>query len=80
MDVVIIKWVDSTFQHGWKGLNELKEELAEIVSVGILAKKDKVKVIIMQSYDKDNDNFADGLVIPRRCINSIEIIGNTIGG
>ncbi len=40
-DVLLIKWVDSSFQHGWRSINEFRETLAEIVTVGILVKKDR---------------------------------------
>lgn len=61
-------------------MSELREDLAEITTVGMVAKREKDKIIVMQSYDKSNDNYADGMVIPKCCIKSIEIIGKTIGG
>jgi len=74
MDVLLVRWVDSSFQHGWRGIEELKQELAEIVSVGILAQKDKEKLVLMLCYDKGNENFADGMVIPMCAVKSIKKI------
>lgn len=80
MDIVIIRWVDSSFQHGWRELSEIRETLAEIITVGLVAKREKDKIVVMQSYDQSTNNYADGMVIPKCCIKSIKIIGNTTGG
>ncbi len=74
MDVVIVRWVDSSLQNGWQNLSELKKEWAEIVSAGILVKKDKRVVVLIQSYDEGNECFAEGLVIPRCAVRGIEKI------
>ena len=74
MDIVIVKWVDSSLQNGWRDFSELREELAEIVSAGILVRKDNKMIVLIQSYDERNVNFAEGIVIPRCAVKNIEKI------
>lgn len=71
MILVMVKWVDSAFAHGWT-LKETarKHTVSAIVSVGILLHEDREKITIMQSVS-DKDDAGDGITIPKCSIKKI---------
>ena len=74
IDVVEVKWVDSSFQHGWRKEDEFRTKPANVVSYGMLVRKDKDLVVVSLTYCADGEDFADGMAIPRCAIKSIEKI------
>ena len=68
MKVILIEWLDSTSSSGWDSAFDL--ELSNCKTVGFLVKKDKEKVVVIQS-NSDNVHSDGRFAIPRSCIKSI---------
>ena len=70
-----IEWIDIVSDSGWadeKAFNKMK--VATPVNEGWVYSKDKDKVKVFASYDKDDDGtltFGDRTVIPTSCIKKI---------
>jgi len=72
VDIILVEWVDSSFQHGWHSRATFNKELSIIVSVGFLLEENEDMVALAQGYDKDEENFADGVVIPRVSVRALK--------
>ena len=69
MKIVLVCWVDSTTVGGWA--DEADLELAKCRTVGFLAKKNKDRVVVVQSTS-DIAHYDNRFAIPRSCIKSIK--------
>ena len=67
MKLVMIRWVDSAFLHGWVDRDSVKtHQPSDCVSVGLLVNEGKEHITIVQSASKEQ--VGDGLTIPKCCI------------
>lgn len=65
----MVRWVDSAFAHGWMPRRAIKEyRAATCISIGLLVNETKDHITIVQSASMDEDQYGDGITIPKRCI------------
>ncbi len=71
MKVVSVKWIDSRMDDCWQGAEEAKGFNPELAcSVGFLLCEDEEKVVLVQTFGKDN---VQGLIaIPKVCIKDMK--------
>lgn len=75
--IVKVEWEDSCNYSGWRKSPASKSyEPSSCMSCGILVKTKKGSIGVTHSVgDKDNDEVADTMVISRKAIKKIEVIG-----
>jgi len=67
-----VEWYDSYFIHGWHGLDEIKDIIAENkkepdFTVGVLIYQDKDFIALAESCSSIN-SYAETMVIPKKMI------------
>lgn len=73
--IVKVEWDDTASHRGWHDIDKAKEfDPLPCVSSGILVKAKKGNIAITQSLAK-NDDIAETIVISKKSIRSVEIIG-----
>ena len=72
--IVEISWHDSCAAGGgWEHIDNLSTmALSTCRSVGYLTAKDKQKIILAQSYAKNDTELMNVIAIPRGCVESIK--------
>ena len=77
--MVRVTWVDAIDgETGWQDLEDIvKSELAVVVDMGWLVKKDDSKIVIMGSWSLEPDDNGGGryITIPSCWIKKIEYLG-----
>lgn len=69
--MVMVKWVDSAAEGGWK--TEPEGGISACESIGFLIKKDRTEVIVAQSRS-DRGFVSDFIAIPRSCVKAIRVL------
>jgi len=69
LKIVLVKWEDSASASGWTDEDDLAP--AECETVGYLLKKNKDRVVVVQSTS-DIAHYDNRFAIPRGCIKSIK--------
>lgn len=70
MKIVRVEWIDSCFRTGWNRKDALKQKPASCETVGFLMSKNKEAIVIASSIS--DDDCADGITIPIKCIKTIK--------
>jgi len=71
--IVRVKWIDSSFCHGWHNKDTLTDDhIATCESVGFLARKDNTEVVIVAGMSETG--YHDSIAIPRRCVLEIKVL------
>lgn len=67
MEIIEVHWVDSCSTEGW---TTETEDIAKIITVGILISKDKKQIKVGLSYDsnKKHHSWSGVIAIPLKCI------------
>lgn len=68
MKLIFVKWIDAMSVDAWTPREDLKPELGEIHSVGIIVAEDSKTLTLALNFDITNDSFSCVMNIPKRCI------------
>lgn len=69
LEVIEVRWVDSSAGIGWSSIDEIGED-SLVVSVGIIAFESSSFLTLALSYDEDSDEWNPVLSIPQVAIKS----------
>lgn len=80
MEIVKIKWRDSTEVTGWQDVDDIKPQSPALcITVGVLWEEGKESVKVIQSIAfhkrKDDRQIMSMFIIPRGCVERIEKLG-----
>lgn len=74
--MVLISWVDSAAQHGWRASDDSFPEVVQCESIGYLVASDKTKFCLAQSraVSEDARPNADLITIPAVAVISMKML------
>lgn len=72
LEVLEVRWVDSTACAEWTPTAELRTRLHEVVTVGLLIHQDAESYFIATSYDAETDSINAAIQIPAVCVRTVK--------
>lgn len=66
--VEIVDWVDPHSVDPWESLENLRTDVAKIVSIGFVVKETEDALVLSLNWDAAEKNTSCAMIIPKQCI------------